>query len=270
MWKSLYQCFNARSSSMTEKGDVNREGHLIRGEPSPRSPALLSRRMFAGMAAMAGSGLGALSISARARDRATLQDGTKGEANNQPGATLGDSTMSDEITKEKIRRALLSGPDSITREATVAELDAQGKMTVLRAGTNQWVCVPGNQNIIGEADMCCDPMGMQWMRDVMTRKPKPTNATPGLIYMLNGATQRSYTDPFDRTSPAIPIGPHWMIMWPFDARAAGLPTVMRDAGTLVMFAGTPYAHLHICGSPWDGNEYHPGDRGVWTMTYARP
>jgi hypothetical protein len=34
--------------------------------------------------------------------------------------------------------------------------------------------------------------------------------------------------------------------------------------------GTPYAHLHVCGSPWDGNEYHPGDRGVWTMTYARP
>jgi hypothetical protein len=178
--------------------------------------------------------------------------------------------MSDEITKEKIRRALLAGPDSITREATVAELDAQGKMTVLRRGANQWVCVPGNQNIIGEADMCCDPMGMQWLRDAMARKPKPTNATPGLIYMLNGATQRSYTDPFDRTSPAIPIGPHWMIMWPFDARAAGLPTVMRDAGTLVMFAGTPYAHLHICGSPWDGNEYHPGDRGVWTMTYARP
>jgi hypothetical protein len=60
--------------------------------------------------------------------------------------------------------------------------------------------------------------------------------------MLNGATQRSYSDPFDRTSPAMPIGPHWMIMWPFDAKAAGLPTVMRDAGTLAMFAGTPYAH----------------------------
>jgi hypothetical protein len=28
---------------------------------------------------------------------------------------------------------------------------------------------------------------------------------------------------------------------------------------MVMFAGTPYAHLHICGSPWEGNEYHSGD-----------
>jgi hypothetical protein len=26
--------------------------------------------------------------------------------------------------------------------------------------------------------------------------------------VLNGALQRSYTDPFDRTSPPIPIGPH--------------------------------------------------------------
>jgi len=87
------------------------------------------------------------------------------------------------------------------------------------------------------------------MMDCLAKKPKPTNATPGLIYMLNGATQRSYTDPFDRTSPAIPIGPHWMIMWPFDAKAAGLPTVMRDAGTLVMFAGTPYARWGFRDGP---------------------
>ena len=178
--------------------------------------------------------------------------------------------MSDEIVEAKIRRALLSGPGSITREATVAEMNAGGEMNVLRAGTNQWVCVPGNENVIGQADMCADPMGMRWMLDAQARKPKPSNATPGLIYMLNGALQRSYTDPFDRTSPAIPIGPHWMILWLFDAAVAGLPTIMRDAGTLVMFAGTPYAHLHICGSPWDGNEYRCGDRGVWTMTYARP
>ena len=34
-----------------------------------------------------------------------------------------------------------------------------------------------------------------------------------------------------------------------------------------MLSGTPYAHLRICGSPWDGNEYQPGDRGAWAMTY---
>ncbi len=180
-----------------------------------------------------------------------------------------EHVMAEEIKQEKIRRATLAGPSCIAREATVAEMDEDGRLTVLRPGTNHWVCVPGDQNVIGKVDMCLDPMGMVWMKDIMAKKPKPTNTSPGLIYMLNGATQHSFTDPFDTTSPAIPIGPHWMILWPFDAKTAGLGSVMRDAGAMVMFADTPYAHLHICGSPWDGNEYQPGDRGVWTMTYSR-
>lgn len=214
----------------------------------------VSRRSFVRGAAIAGA-LPAL------RTNAAL------EATPQAAALA--SHFDEEIRNEKIRRATLSGPAMITKDATVAELDRQGNMTVLRPGTNNWVCVPGDQNVIGRTDMCIDPMGMVWLKDLMARKPKPTNATPGLIYMLNGATQHSYTDPFDTTSPAIPIGPHWMILWPFDAKAAGLSSVMRDAGTMVMFAGTPYAHLHVCGSPWDGREYHPDARAVWTMRYEQ-
>ena len=139
--------------------------------------------------------------------------------------------MSDEIVKAKIRRALLSGPDSITREATVAEMDAQGGMTVLRPGSNQWVCIPGNENVIGQADMCADPMGMRWMMDIMAKKPKPTNTEPGLIYMLNGALQHSYADPFDRTSPRHP---HRAALDDDSGRLTRalpvLPTTMRDAG----------------------------------------
>jgi hypothetical protein len=178
--------------------------------------------------------------------------------------------MTDPITAEKIRRARLSGPSFVTTNATVAEMDAQGQLLVLSKGTNEWVCCPGNENIIGDVPMALDPMGMQWFMDLHARKPKPTNTAPGLIYMLCGAIQHSYTDPFDRTSAPIPIGPHWMLLWPFDAKTVGMGTVMRDAGTMVMFAGTPYAHLHICGSPWDGNEYHPDDRVIRTLTYARP
>jgi hypothetical protein len=243
------------------------------GSPASGGRTHISRREFVEAAAIAGTTLATLSFSVQSRagvpQRRRVEDASN-DKQTEDSAMSGDSTRSDEIVNAKIRRALLSGPDSVTKEATVAEMDAQGKMTVLRPGTNHWVCVPGNENIIGQADMCADPMGMRWMLDAMERKPKPSNTEPGLIYMLNGATQHSYTDPFDRTSPAIPIGPHWMILWPFDAKLAGLPTVMRDAGTLVMFAGTPYAHLHVCGSPWDGKEYHRGDRGIWTMTYARP
>jgi len=118
--------------------------------------------------------------------------------------------------------------------------------------------------------MCADPMGLQWMRDIMAGKPAPTNAAPGIIYMLCGATQHSNTDPFDKSSPAIPIGPHWMIMWPYDATRDGLPNTVRDAGAWVMFDKTPYAYLHICGTPWSGNEYTPGQVPVWTMRYGAP
>jgi hypothetical protein len=225
----------------------------------------LARRKFISLAALSGAGLASLSaqdqLARRGEGHATI-----GGAMEQHAAADGNR-MTEETKKERIRRAMLAGPASVTSEATIAEMDHQGNMTVLRAGTNDWVCIPGDQNVVGWPDMAIDPMGMVWFKDLLARKPKPTNTSPGLIYMLNGATQRSYTDPFDTTSPAIPIGPHWMILWPFDAKAAGLSTVMRDAGTMVMFAGTPYAHLHICGSPWEGNEYHRGDRGVWTMKY---
>jgi hypothetical protein len=168
----------------------------------------------------------------------------------------------------KVSRAMLSGPRRITKDATVADMDADGNMVVLRQGTNDWVCFPGDENEIGNVPMCADPMGLQWMKDIAASKPAPTNTAPGIIYMLCGATQHSNTDPFDRTSPAIPIGPHWMIIWPYDAARDGLPNTVRDTGAWVMFDGTPYAYLHICGTPWAGNEYTPGRVPVWTMRYS--
>jgi hypothetical protein len=37
-----------------------------------------------------------------------------------------------------------------------------------------------------------------------------------------------------------------------------------------MFDGTPYAYLHICGTPGTGNEYEPSQIPIWTMRYGRP
>ena len=42
---------------------------------------------------------------------------------------------------------------------------------------------------------------------------------------------------------------------------------MRDKGAWMMFAKTPYAYLHVCGTPWDGHEYRAEDKAVWTMSY---
>lgn len=191
-----------------------------------------------------------------------------GRAGDQPGT--GRDTLPDRAEDPKITRARLSGPEHVTRDATVAEFGVDGTLNVLVKGSNPWVCIAGDENKIGDPPMCMNPMGMRWMMDARQRKPRPTNSAPGMIYMLCGATQRSNTDPSDKTSPAIPIGPHWMITWPFDAETYGLPTTVRDKGAWVMFAGTPYSYLHVCGTPWDGNEYREGDRAVWAMSYAHP
>ena len=58
-----------------------------------------------------------------------------------------EQIMAEEIKKEIIRRAKLAGPSCITSEATAAEMDRDGNMTVLRPGTNDWVCVPGDRAV---------------------------------------------------------------------------------------------------------------------------
>jgi hypothetical protein len=53
----------------------------------------------------------------------------------------------------RVRRARLSGPEHVTKDAPVAEIAADGNMTVLVQGTNEWVCTPGNENKIGDPPM---------------------------------------------------------------------------------------------------------------------
>jgi hypothetical protein len=118
-------------------------------------------------------------------------------------------------------------------------------MVVLREGNNGFTCMPGNPQTVGDPPICVDAEAMQWSADFKAHKPKPTNTTPGIVYMLAGATQRSDTDRYATTSPPIPIGPHWMIMWPFDPKTTGLPTTHRPTSTYIMWAGSPYACM-----PW--------------------
>ena len=152
-------------------------------------------------------------------------------------------------TQERIARAMSAGPSDIAKAARIVDTDAQGKMIVLREGSNGFTCMPGNLNVVGDPPMCADAASMQWFADAKAHKPKPTNTVPGITYMLAGATQRSDSDPHDTTSPPITVGPHWMIMWPFDPKSTGLPTAHKPTGAYIMFAGTPYAHVHIMGRP---------------------
>jgi hypothetical protein len=165
------------------------------------------------------------------------------------GFSSAQSAKPQESKTEKIKRALSAGPSSITNDATVAEIDSNGRMTILRQGTNDFTCMPGNPTEVGMPAVCADKVAMQWNSDFEHHKDKPSTTVPGIEYMLAGATQRSDSDPFDKTSSPIVVGPHWMILWPFDPKTTGLPTTHKPAGAYIMWAGTPWAHLHIMGSP---------------------
>jgi hypothetical protein len=159
------------------------------------------------------------------------------------------TTAAGESSQDKIARAMSAGPDDIARSARIIDTDVGGKTVVLRDGSNGFSCMPGNPKVIGEPPMCVDAASLQWFADAKAHKPKPTNTVPGITYMLAGATQRSDSDPNDRTSPAITVGPHWMIMWRFDPKTTGLPTTHKPTGAYIMWAGSPYAHLHVMGRP---------------------
>ena len=159
------------------------------------------------------------------------------------------SLSSGDSTQVKIARAMSAGPADVAKTARIIDTDAQGKMIVLREGNSGFTCMPGNPKAVGEPPMCVDAAAMQWYDDAKAHKPKPTNTIPGITYMLAGATQRSDSDPHDTTSMPIEIGPHWMIMWPFDPKTTGLPTSHKPTGAYIMWAGSPYAHVHIVGRP---------------------
>lgn len=150
---------------------------------------------------------------------------------------------------QKIARAMSAGPDDISASARIVDKDAQGRTVILREGSNGFTCMPGNPNVISDPPMCADAASMQWAADFSAHRPKPTNSVPGITYMLAGATQLSDSDPYDSTSPPISVRPHWMIMWPFDPNTTGLPTTHKPTGAYIMWAGSPFAHVHIMGRP---------------------
>jgi hypothetical protein len=245
---------------------------MASGQPSEQTESneqltVMSRRKVVAGVGLFGAALAALSNKAWSQEQ--VQGSYSNAAVALPSGPAFDNQDA-EIRAIKIARAMSAGPYEITKDATIGEMDRHGNLSmVLRKGTNEWLCTPGNENRVGDPPMCVDRIGAQWFKEVMAGRPRPTNTTPGLCYMLCGATQHSNTSALDQTSPAIPIGPHWMILWPFNAAHCGLPTNVRDAGAWIMFAGTPYAYLHVCGSPWVGNTYTSGDQAVWTMRYEK-
>jgi hypothetical protein len=149
----------------------------------------------------------------------------------------------------KIAQAMAAGPASITKNATIKDWpDKDGKMAVLREGSNGWVCVPSEpqtQYLKNDA-MCMDPMWQEFMAALIEqRAPKITQI--GYAYMLTTNAWGSNTDMMAKAPTADnqwhKQGPHVMLVYPDAALLAGIPTRPSISGAYVMAPGTPYAHV---------------------------
>ena len=153
-------------------------------------------------------------------------------------------------TAELIRSATSAAPRELGEHAAVIAPGANGKMAEIRAGTNGWTCMADEPDTPGLDPMCLDKQSMIWVQSLMSKAKKPTNTAPGIVYMLQGGSDISATDPYaTKTEHFVESPPHYMIMWPYDAKSTGFSTTPKKTGTWIMWAGTPYAHLMINQKP---------------------
>ena len=157
------------------------------------------------------------------------------------------ASASNPAPADPVKSAESAAPAAVGKAATVVMAGADGSMTTLRQGTNGFTCMPDNPATPGPDPMCMDGNAMKWAEAWMGHKPPPTEL-PGLMYMLEGGTDASNTDPYS-TKPDkdwIRTGPHVMIVGS-KSLLAGYPSGPRPdtRAPYVMWAGTPYAHLMV-------------------------
>ena len=122
-------------------------------------------------------------------------------------------------------------------------------MKTIREGKNGWTCMPDSPTTPGPDPMCMDANAAKWAAAWIGHKDPPAN-TAGVMYMLEGGTDGSNTDPYATQPTAdndwIKTGPHIMIVGSADI-LAGYPSGPKPdtSAPYVMWAGTPYAHLMV-------------------------
>jgi hypothetical protein len=150
--------------------------------------------------------------------------------------------------KQKIADALRAGPTFVTKDATVLDwlLKLDGEYRILRKGTGDWTCLPGNPDYPPGDPGCFDRVFLQFVKDSGAGRAAHVDRV-GISYMYMGA--RVPHEPGVAESPAhyVHVGPHIMIVTPnqadiraFDTNAAsGMPYINHLPGRPEMFLVIP-------------------------------
>ncbi len=152
---------------------------------------------------------------------------------------------SEESVEQKIARSITAAPSDITDKATFMDTDG----TILREGTNGWVCLPGVPLIPGDKHpMCNDEVWMNWLSAAATGAPFSTDVI-GTSYMLAGDAlvnnaNPAATDPNDG-GIWVQDGPHLMMLFPNRDMLSSLPRNPYVGGPYVMWDDTPMVHVMV-------------------------
>ena len=163
------------------------------------------------------------------------------QQNNMPSGKMTD--------EEVIKSAMAAAPEAIGKGAKIIDVDSDGKIRVVRQGSNQFTCMADNPNTPGPDPMCADRNAMEWIEAWLNKKEPPKNKV-GFMYMLAGGTDASNTDPYAQKPEAnnnwVETGPHVMIVGAKGLLDAYPRSPKPDTSMpYVMWADTPYEHLMI-------------------------
>ena len=184
-----------------------------------------------------------LALGACMKNPSTASNATGNET--KPAATADNS--------DPTASAQSAAPASISGGASIVQVAADGTMKELRKGTNGWTCMPDAPATPGPDPMCFDANAAKWADAWLHHKPPP-DGVAGVMYMLEGGTDASNTDPYATKPTAdndwVKTGPHIMIVGSKEI-LAGHPSGAKPDTSVpyVMWAGTPYAHLMVPMGP---------------------
>lgn len=155
--------------------------------------------------------------------------------------------------EELVKLAMSAAPEHISKDATVMVPGPDGKLVEAKKGTNGFTCIPDVDGMSVPDPICFDEQSGKWVDDLMSGAPKPTNTAPGIAYMGRGGWHFEKDGKIlmknEEGAKTMQEPPHWMVFWPFDSKASGIPSMPNKLGSYVMWDGTPYAHVMIYQDP---------------------
>ena len=132
---------------------------------------------------------------------------------------------------EKIADALRAGPAFVTKGATLLDWPSApgGEYRVLRRGSTEWTCLPGDPGFPHDEPACFDSVFLRWIQDSRAgRTPRADRI--GIAYMYMGAWAKGASADHE-----FHVGPHLMVVGPRQEEFQGFN---RDASNGMLYRDT--------------------------------